>query len=153
MGSSTGTRLDPILADVAERARQRRRIQSLEALRAGAVPDPARGQRFLNGLGVAGRAPIPRVLHAAQLQVRRATAVRQGKDLVGNGIHHDQDGVGVRALPSALHEIDQLLHLQVPGRGWVVHEPQGIGTRCQGLIHVLLAAQAADLDDPRSTHA
>jgi indole-3-glycerol phosphate synthase len=54
MDPSTGTRLDPILADVADRARQRRQVHSLADLRSQTLADPTRGQRFLAGLGAPG---------------------------------------------------------------------------------------------------
>lgn len=51
---STGTRLDPILESVRQRAEQRRRKQSLAALRAESAPDPQRRARFLDALRAPG---------------------------------------------------------------------------------------------------
>lgn len=50
----TGTRLDPILKSVAERAMARRSQKPLSALRAELEPDPARRQRFRDALGAEG---------------------------------------------------------------------------------------------------
>lgn len=50
----TGTRLDPILRSVAERADERRKLQSVADLRAELQPDPARRARFCAALHSSG---------------------------------------------------------------------------------------------------
>jgi indole-3-glycerol phosphate synthase len=50
----TGTRLDPILRGVAQRATERRRQRSLADLRAELEPDPARRARFRGALAADG---------------------------------------------------------------------------------------------------
>lgn len=52
--SLTGTRLDPILASVQERAAARRSVRSVAELRAEVQPDPARRQRFVDALRMPG---------------------------------------------------------------------------------------------------
>lgn len=52
--SLTGTRLDPILASVQERAAARRAVRSVADLRAEVQPDPARRQRFVDALRAPG---------------------------------------------------------------------------------------------------
>lgn len=52
--SRTGTRLDPILASVQERAAARRMHQSVADLRAETQPDPARRARFVEALRAPG---------------------------------------------------------------------------------------------------
>lgn len=56
--SRTGTRLDPILSSVIERAAARRAVQSLADLRAEAVPDPSRHTRFIDALRAPGMSVI-----------------------------------------------------------------------------------------------
>jgi len=55
---SPATRLEPILASVRERARERRRRRSAADLRAEATPDPTRRTRFLSALRTPGLAVI-----------------------------------------------------------------------------------------------
>jgi len=50
----TGTRLDPILADVRRRADERRRTRPVAALRRETTPDPARRARFVDALSAPG---------------------------------------------------------------------------------------------------
>ncbi len=50
----TGTRLDPILADVQRRAAQRRALRSLSDLRDTLQPDPGRRLRFIEALRATG---------------------------------------------------------------------------------------------------
>ncbi|MFQ5749882.1 MAG: indole-3-glycerol-phosphate synthase [Planctomycetota bacterium] len=54
----TGTHLEPILASVRERARERRRRRSTADLRAEVAPDPSRRQRFVSALREPGLAII-----------------------------------------------------------------------------------------------
>ena len=54
----TGTRLDPILRSVAERAAARREVQTLAELRSSVVPDPTRRASFVDALGAPGLAII-----------------------------------------------------------------------------------------------
>jgi indole-3-glycerol phosphate synthase len=56
--SRTGTRLDPILASVVERAAARRQRVSVADLRAECVPDPSRRQRFVDALRAPGMSVI-----------------------------------------------------------------------------------------------
>lgn len=56
--SRTGTRLDPILASVVERAAARRQRKSIADLRAESVPDPNRRQRFVEALRAPGMSVI-----------------------------------------------------------------------------------------------
>ncbi|MCH2100485.1 MAG: indole-3-glycerol phosphate synthase TrpC [Planctomycetes bacterium] len=52
--SSTGTRLDPILASVQERAAARRSMRSVADLRNEVRPDPVRRERFVDALRAPG---------------------------------------------------------------------------------------------------
>lgn len=99
---TTGTRLDPILVSVRERAAVRRRERSVADLRAELEPDPARRERFVSALSGEGlrfiaeckrRSPSAGALSGETDLLQRADAyARGGADALSVLTEHDHFG-------------------------------------------------------------